>query len=218
MFPKSVPKELIMDGVSSAQSYLVMARKKRLGLHVAFSPRVGRITDDVIIVGGKLRIAYDSGYTSSRKSKAVKAINEKVAISTLKTAYDADGAKWSKELPERVSGVYAKPVAAGLYDGEEFEASGAVEEIVASLMDGLEGTVGFKTENARKIRESLVAYFAENVKKVFKPLPEITKLPVSLVGSFGNLAIDGTGEGLSYTKNVVSFADKLAVRKAKAAK
>lgn len=210
----NVDESLTMDGLGSTKSYLVLRRKKRLGIHVGFRPLVGRISDDAIIIGGKLRIAYDSTY--GEEGHSPKPISPEVAVKTLRNTFDGSGVLWHRVDPRRVSAVVAKPVAAGLWNGKEFKEKVKIEEFVDELLEHIQGAVGFKMENQRKIREALRAYYEGAVNAVFQDLPSPKKLDEKLVGVSGAVAVAEGGD-MSSSKKVISFLDKLAAKQAKAA-
>jgi uncharacterized protein YgiM (DUF1202 family) len=53
---------LIMDGLSSEKTYVVLQHAKRAGIHLAIRPFVYKQSENTAFVGGKLRVAFDATY------------------------------------------------------------------------------------------------------------------------------------------------------------
>jgi len=204
---ETLSPELVMPGLSIGSDYLRLAHKEGLGVHVAFRPLCSRVTDKVIVIGGKIRVAYDATYA---KTKDVAPLNDASAVANLKAAWSGT-IKWANMNPERLSTAIALPLAVGVWDGPKFFDGFDATKLAKAILAKIEKDVGCPLENRRIITGALAEFYLTRTKALFHAIPSAHQNSVGseLIGVSGPLEV-----GEVYGPNVVSFVKKIAEKHA----
>ncbi len=201
---------MMLHGLNSRGTYISLRTNKSTGINVAIRPIVERLSEGVVLFGGKLRV----GYTMDKKHNPLKAtatsISSDAAAERLKDF--CKGFTWIRADERRFSTVIGVGIAATRYDGDK--AVSAIEEkgLAAEFLNSIEkkykqyNDVGF-TANKRKAIRALNAAWAIQSKRVFSEIPVAVQLPDDVVGMKSGV-LNKAQEG--YGGNVVSFQKKVA--------
>lgn len=184
---------VLMDGLTSQGSYIRVAGSN--GMHLAISPAVYAIADGVVMVGGKIRSAWDQTYGG--EAPQVEPVDEAQAVKMLRDAYE--GIEWANMGPHRLSTSVGYAIAISPYDPESYATKGKSPEDVVTGLFAMITETGAEIENEEVVRKILEEAIQDGLNRYFK----VKETPDLLVSELVNTA-DG-----NYT-NVVSFADKLA--------
>ena len=190
---KSYPT-LVMDGSTTKQTYVRLAHLDGLGIHVALMPGSVRISEGAILIGGKLRVAYDSAYGIKGKEDLV-LMSEKSAVANLKSAFPGK-APWINTNPQRLSSMVGLPIKAGIWEGQAFLQKDPLPVLVDTLFNQIEEGVGCTIEHKRTVKKCLLECYKESLPLWFMDLTHPSDKPET-------------------NADVISFADKAAAKKAK---
>lgn len=200
-------EDFMLDGLSSSNTYIPLKSNKRVGINIAIRPYVLRLSDGVVMFGGKLRVGYTLENGEYVKAKIVD-LHEEQRFERLREF--CKGFSWQKQDHRRFSTVMGIGVAASLYDPEVLDK--IVEDGLAmDLLNRLESTYSQYNEGAtfnakRKAAAALLDAWLLQAEGLFRSEPQVVKSGPALgtTSKVLNKAQD------SYTDNVVSFEAKVA--------
>jgi len=199
---KATKKSLTMNGLSSESSYFVLYRENTLGLHVAISPIMTRVSDTHIMIGGKVRVGFDAAYGVTPKRKIAEPINEAAADKTLADFFQ--GCSWGAVGGgQRVSKVVGMHLAAGVFDGVELKTMIGDKklDIAGTLIHKLQEhfgkfTTDWKVQNPGLVKTMLNAKYKEGLGSdgIFKSVTEVGKVTVGVCSELGDFSSPNTAK------------------------
>lgn len=204
--------DMMLHGLDSNGTYIPLRTNKSAGINVSIRPMVYRLSEGLVLFGGKLRVGYTMDKPNSTPKKSVTDISQKVAAERLKNF--CKGFTWMKADARRFSTVVGFSVVASIYDGKDALAAIEESQLAAQFLNKLEkkykqyNDVGF-TANKKKAIRALNAAWALQSNHVFI---YDTDAPTTSTHTKG---VVGLNSGVlnkahkNYKDNVVSFADKV---------
>lgn len=197
----------MLNGLCSYHTYIPLKTNKRVGINIAIRPYVMRLSDGVVLFGGKLRVGYtiddNGGYV---KAKIVD-LHAEDRFQRLREF--CKGFSWQKQDDRRFSTVMGIGVAASIYDPEVLDKI-VNDGLAMEFVNKLESTYskyneGLTFNAKRKAAAALMDAWLIQAQGVFKPTPEMVKSGSALgtTSKVLNKAQDG------YHDNVVSFEQKV---------
>lgn len=210
--------DMMLHGLDSTSTYIPLRTSARYGINVAIRPMVLRVSDGVVLFGGKLRV----GYTLDEKHRPVKTpvteISEEVMVKRLQEF--CKGFSWQKGGPKRFSTVIGIGVAATRFDKEKVTDYMIENNVAADFIARIERTykqyngVGFGNAKGAAIEAMREAWVLQSDNaRIFGDKFEFTPLPETVVGKQTALLNKAQDK---YKDTVVSFADKVKELAAKA--
>lgn len=129
---KQAPRA-VQDGLSTTSSYVILARNGRMGVHLALRPFVQRLNEHVVLLGGRLRIAFDFVARGEvvRQAKFASFDEDEVA-KILKEEFP--GFKWETKSTKRLSTTVGIMIAAGQGDGDDFKEQWDDTDFISPLL------------------------------------------------------------------------------------
>ncbi len=207
--------DMMLDGLSSVGTYIPLRTNKKLGINVAIRPYVTRISDGVVLFGGKLRVGYTfkSGTGDYIKAK-VTALNEETRVQQLKDF--CKGWTWQNVSEGRFSTVVGIGVAGSKYDGDLVLDAITDSGLAGDFLKRLETTYSkYNDASFQAIRKASSAlhdaWVLQMQSGVFAPLPVATQLPEAIVGQKTGVLNKAQDK---YQDNVVDFQEKVNAMKA----
>ena len=197
--------DMLLDGLSSNGTYIPLRTNKRLGINVSIRPYVLRVTDTIVLFGGKLRVGYTIEDGKYAKTK-IEAINSKARVEQLKNF--CKGFSWQKIDDRRMSTMVGFGVAGGDFDGASARVSVEEDGLAAKLIKDLESKYSQYNDDAsftsvRKVASALNDAWMLQSQAVYS---DAVNLPPSVVGQQTGLLNQAQDK---YHDNVVSFQDKV---------
>ena len=145
--------ELLRDGLTSVESYVILKQKSRSPVYLAYKPQIHRLTVSIIYVGGKLSAFPENGHNKWDGLEYDDRVN------ALKAAF--------RKLPQdrinsdRVGSNAGAYVAAGAGDKRKFLAKFDSTHFVATLLKGIEERLAIDIENRDEVRDFLKLRYAQ---------------------------------------------------------
>ncbi len=208
--------DIMLNGLGSIATYIPLRTNKRYGINVAIRPILMRVSDDVVLFGGKLRVGYTLDENKKLAKTNVVEISEDVRVQRLKDY--CKGFSWLKQDAKRFSTVMGFGIAASEYDGATALETMQENEIAATLINMIErkykqyNDISFGPKKNVAIEALNLAWLLlADSGRAFKPLPETVQLPVGVVGQQSSLLNKAQDK---YKDNVVSFQQKVEDMKA----
>lgn len=204
--------DMMLHGLDSKGTYIPLRTNKSAGINVAIRPMVYRLSEGLVLFGGKLRVGYTMDKPNSPVKKSVTDISPKVAAERLKNF--CKGFTWMKADARRFSTIVGFSVVASIYDGKDALAAIEESELAAQFLNKLEikykqyNEVGF-TANKKKATRALNAAWALQSKAVFVYNTDAPTKAASTKGVVGLNSGVLNKAHKNYKDNVVSFADKV---------
>lgn len=201
-------EDYMLNGLSSASTYVPLKTNARVGINIAIRPYVMRLSDGALLFGGKLRVGYTIGDDGEYVKAKIVDLHEEDRFNRLKDF--CKGFSWQKQDHRRFSTVMGIGVAASIYEPEVLDKiveDGLALEFVNKLESQYSQYNEGLTFNAkRKAATALMEAWLLQAEGLFKPVPEMVKTGPALgkTSKVLNKAQD------SYTDNVVSFEQKVA--------
>lgn len=170
MYKTAYDEGLLQDGLTSQKSYVVLSNNGRAGLHLALRPCVFRLTSEVILLGGRLRSAFDFKGEDILKPKKPKfeKLNQKETLKILHTEYP--NFTWQTGSKTRCSTTIGILIAAGTGDEAAFEKLWNEFDYVNTLLDAIGSAIeqpitGYKPAKQAKTR--CIELLTKNFESVF---------------------------------------------------
>jgi len=211
----------VQDGLSSTNSYVILARNGRLGIHIGIRPHIHRVDDNTIWLGGRLRTAFDfDGEDHQTKKPKVAELDSAAAQKLLKKEFP--GFEWQTGSTKRCSTTVGIMIAAGQGDSKRFKKLWDEIDYVGALLDGIQtkikreitGVKGIKQAKSVCVNE-LTKRYEERMGQAFYALGEgAAKLDDSILGEISDLMNEGATR--SYTSSRSAFIKKVEKEQAKA--
>lgn len=207
----------VQDGISTTNTYVVLTRNGRQGMHMALRPYITRVNEFVVLMGGRLRIAFDfqeQGRVATPRKYDSMDVDEK--IKALKEEFP--GFQWETGDARRCSTTAGILVAAGDGDLEAFKKQWEEIDFVGALLDELSAKAkqtlhGLKGE--KKAQETMYDALTKKFEKSF-PYAFYGEgvLDEGLLGEISGL-VNTSQRGYArtlkaFTKKVNRFQDKAA--------
>jgi len=209
----------VQDGLSSTQSYVILARNGRLGIHLGIRPHVKRIDNNTIWLGGRLRTAFDfDGEDHQTKKPKVIDLSTKEAQKLLKKEFP--GFTWMTGSDKRCSTTVGICIAAGTGDSLRFQKLWNEIDYVGALLNEIQikvkreitGVKGLKQAKSVCVEE-LTKRYEKKMKNVFSDGTKTT-LDDSVLGEISNLLNKGAKRGFMSSRQ--AFQEKVSKEQAKA--
>lgn len=203
--------DYLLDGLSTTGTYIPLRVNKRMGINVAIRPVVKRLSPDVVLFGGTLRVGYTREDGEPINTKVV-ALNEETQVQQLKDF--CKGWAWQKQSGARFSSIVGVGMAASKYNGDTavdfIVTNGTAADLIKRLEKNYKKYNGVGFSSVNKASAALTAAWILQAKYVFEDMPEVEKLPDSLVGVSTGVLNSGQDK---YSDNVVSFQEKVKALK-----
>jgi hypothetical protein len=203
--------EIMLNGLDSVGTYIPLRTNKRFGLNIAIRPMVTRISEGVVLFGGKLRVGYTLDPSHQLVKSNVTDISDEVRVQRLKDY--CKGFTWQRADKRRFSTVVGLGIASTVYDGAAVLEHIAENNVASEFITRLERTykqyndVTFASHKATAIEALNAAWMLQaDSSSIFKPLPKATQLPDGIVGKQTPLLNKAQSK---YRNNVVSFQQKV---------
>ena len=206
--------DMMLDGLSSTDTYIPLRVNARYGTNVAIRPMVFRLSDDVVMFGGKFRVGFTLDGNEFVQAKVVDLHSEQKME---RLAEFCKGFSWQKQGSRRFSTVMGFGIAAGPYDGEAILAKLVEDQIAGKMLDSIEKTykkyndVGFGPLKRKAVAALQDAWLLQ-AQNCFAPMPETQVMPDKVLGKSSKLLNKAQDK---YHDNVVSFKQKVAEAKEK---
>lgn len=206
--------DYMLNGLSSRNTYIPLKTNARVGINIAIRPYVLRLTNQVVMFGGKLRVGYtldDNLYPVNAK---VVDLHEQQAFDRLQEF--CKGFSWQRQDPRRFSTVVGLGVAASPYNPEVLDTI-TNDGLASELLNKLESTYSQYNDGAtfnhkRKAASALNDAWLLQGASLFNDPPTVQVLPKGVVGKTGGKVLNQAQE--KYNDNIVSFSEKVAAMKA----
>jgi hypothetical protein len=203
--------DMMMNGLDSLQTYIPLRTNARYGINVAIRPMVMRVSDGVVLYGGKLRV----GYTLDEKHRPVKTnvtdISGEVKVQRLQDF--CKGFSWQKGDCHRFSTIIGFGVAATKFDKQGALSGLEENDTAVDFINRLESTykqyngVSFGNNKAAAAAALNDVWILQSQNPhIFKPLQKFTPLPEAVVGTQTKMLNKAQDK---YRDNVVSFQKKI---------
>ncbi len=211
----------IQDGLDSRETYVILARNGRLGIHLGLRPHVSRIDTNTIWIGGRLRTAFDfDDMNHQTKKPKVIDLTEKQAIALLKKEYS--GFSWMTGSEKRCSTTVGILIAAGRGDSKTFKKKWDEVDYVGALLDAIQvkikqpitGVKGVKQAKSRCVNELTERYETRMDRAFYDPDETGNTLDDKVLGEISSLINEGAIR--SYQSSVSAFCSKVSKEQAKA--
>lgn len=203
--------EMLLHGLDSVGTYIPLRTNKRFGLNIAIRPMVMRVSEGVVLFGGKLRVGYTLDPSHLPIKGNITDISEDVRVKRLQEF--CKGFSWQKADARRFSTIMGLGIASTVYDRDAVLEYLVENKTAADFINRLERTykqhndVTFASHKAAAIEVMNAAWILQSDHpKVFMPLPETVQLPEEVVGKQTPLLNQAQGK---YHNNVVSFQQKI---------
>ena len=207
--------DLLLNGLDSRQTYVVLRQNKTQGLNVAIRPAVERVGPNVVLFGGKFRVGYttDDSYNII-KSKVVtlNPVSRETAIRDF-----CKGFLWQRVDQRRSSTVLGFGVAGSQYDRQRVIDDIVEGNLALEFVNQIDAKykqyndVGF--QNKRKAAAAIQAAWLIQLETSFTVPPQAEFLPEEVVGTRSKLLNKAQD---NHTDNVISFKEAVAAKVAKA--
>jgi len=197
--------EILLDGLSSHKSYIVLHQNETTGIHLGLQPLAVRIDNQIIMIGGKLRSAWH--FTDMDVVKPDKVIPSTLgaADKLLREAYpDINWIRGSNG--KRVSTVVGLGITAGYHDVKEFKKLWEENDYIEQLLKLIASAAHVPLDGPSNVKEAepiihgaLRDYYEEMIPELFGSVIKLSKL-----GDVIELM-----DEKNQTAKIISFKEKL---------
>lgn len=210
----------VQSGLDSKNTYVILIRNGRLGVHLGLRPHVQRVDKNTIWLGGRLRTAFDfDGVNRQTKKEQVADLTEAQAIKLLKKEFP--GFTWETGSDMRCSTTVGIMIAAGKGDSAPFKKLWDDVDYVGALLGEIQNKVKqpiIGVKGVKKAKSRCVAELSDRYEKrmgnVFDGYEHANNLNEKVLGQISSLMNETAVR--SYTGTREAFIKKVEKEQAKA--
>lgn len=170
---------LLVEGLTDGKNYVRLARKEtdNAKLVLAFRPMLDRVSDEGIVLGGKLAVFFEE--------KKAEPLNEETAIEWLSAGWPE--IPYNRKNEKRLGTTMMAPVEAPLKGGVDFIATLNTGTAVDKLMQAIEEKIGGKIDDRKAVIRAIVDAMVEQAIPLFKDTAKAEEGKAADVLSFPSL-------------------------------
>lgn len=198
-------KALLVDGLSSTNSYVALVHKSRVPVLLQFKPFIERVDQNVLSIGGKLSAFFDAN-----KSDKIEGLGYDEREQKLAKAFA--GLQARKRSYKRVGTLIGLSTLAGVNQLRAYRAAFKDSGVVAKLLTFIESNYGVEIENKRKVKEALEDMYLHQIETnhLFADVKvEAKAIPKTLLGRSTPVV-----EGMDFRPQSVQLVSKIRPKKA----
>lgn len=210
---RSHTERAVQDGLSTRNSYVILSRNGRNGIHMALRPWAMRINQECFLLGGRLRIGFDYVDKARPEPKLKKHLEASPDERKQALQEEYSGIKdWDCADGRRCSTTAGILIAAAAGNEKEFMAQWEEIDFVGALLDEISAKIKQPLSGNKSIADAQTKMYDELVKRYEQQFSKVffDNGPSLVASTVGEISGFVNTRQRSYEKDVAAFTKKVS--------